>query len=108
MKYCFDKELLQNFSYKGISKNRSVAPRPSFQKYMAVIDLIFKVIYCADHEYTRIANEEYLQKKFKYVREKGTKRRATDDEEFDVIKPVKLHIWKKTNDWTEKSVLLLK
>ncbi|XP_055308451.1 uncharacterized protein LOC129572512 [Sitodiplosis mosellana] len=81
MKHCFDISLLQSFSFTGMSKNRNIPRRPAFVKYQATVRLIFNVVYRADRSYSFIKNEEYLQNYFKYVREKGVKRRRSTDEE---------------------------
>ncbi|XP_055306873.1 uncharacterized protein LOC129571134 [Sitodiplosis mosellana] len=81
LSYCFTPELLKEHSYTGMSKNKYVSPKPAFKKYTSITKLIFVVLKSADSSFTMIANEEYLQKKFKNAQSKFGKRVFED--EFD-------------------------
>lgn len=79
MKNCFESNLLGTFSFAGISKNKNIEPKPAFKQYPATIRFIFQIIYEADHSYTIIKNDEYLQNYFKHMCKNDVKRRTTDD-----------------------------
>lgn len=92
MKHCFDLNLLQMFSFTGMSKNKDFACKPAFIKYQATMRLIFYVVHNADRSYTFIKNEEFLQNYFKYVRERSLKRRQSIDEDEIIRKKPKKRV----------------
>lgn len=73
MKFCFNCDLLQQFSFSGISKNKAVPAKPGFNAYPAIIQLIFKVV---NRSYSILKNQQYLKNFSKHVRERGLKRRT--------------------------------
>lgn len=81
MKHCFEVELLKEFSFTGISKNRNIPPKPAFKKYTEIIRLIYKVMHKADASYTVIKNDAWLQEFFRYAKGRYTKRNFYSDEE---------------------------
>lgn len=86
LRFCFDRRLLQEFSFTGISKNRNVAPKPAFKAFPKTIRFIFKVIYNGDKSYTLLKNDQYLKMVFKHAPERSLKRRRTiesDEEDGD-------------------------
>lgn len=87
LEFCFDRRLLEQFSFTGMQKNRGIAAKPGFKKFPRTIRFIFNVIYSGHKDYTMSSNEKYLQAFFKKVCERGQKRRRTfesDDENEDV------------------------
>lgn len=76
MKFCFNGDLLQQFSFTGISKNKAVPAKPGFNAYPAIIQFIFKVVNRGDRSYSILKNQQYLKNFFKHVRERGLKRRT--------------------------------
>lgn len=110
MKFCFDRRMLETFSFTGISKNKGVPPKPPFKIYKSIVRVMFRTIYRADKTYTVTKHEQFLKTFFKHICYRGSKRRRTleSEDEEDCDRGTKRHRVSEFEDGIEPAAKITK